>query len=126
MEKFIILADVTCDLSEEIRKELARILPTVKDPRVPSFISITAVETPGDLKECKVFVSAFEGDEKEMLKGLRSSGSYIRGALARGLRLRYTPELSFHADPSIKYGMHINAKLKELDIKHDEDEQDEE
>ncbi len=113
-------------INEEIRKELARILPTVKDPRVPSFLSVTAVETTADLKECKVFVSALEGDEKEMLKGLRSSGSYIRGALARGLRLRYTPELSFHIDPSIKYGMYINDKLAELDIKHDEDKQDEE
>lgn len=115
-------------VNEEIRKELARILPTVKDPRVPSLISITAVETTGDLKECKVFVSALMGDEKEMLRGLKSSGSYIRGALARNLKLRYTPELSFHADPSIKYGMHINEKLHELGLDgtggEDDDEQE--
>ena len=103
-------------VNEEIRKELARILPTVKDPRVPPLLSVTAVETTGDLKECKVFVSALEGDEKEMLRGLKSSGSYIRGALARSLKLRNTPELSFHADPSIKYGMHINEKLHELGL----------
>lgn len=115
-------------VNEEIRKELARILPTLKDPRVPSLISITAVETTGDLKECKVFVSALNGDEKEMLRGLKSSGSYIRGALARGLKLRYTPELSFYADPSIKYGMHINQKLHELGLdgigEENEDEQE--
>ena len=75
-------------VNEEIRKELARILPQLKDPRIPSFVSITAVETTGDLKECKVFVSALMGDEKEMLKGLKSSGSFIRGALARNLKLR--------------------------------------
>ncbi len=113
-------------VNEEIRKELARILPTVKDPRVPSLISITAVETTGDLKECKVFVSALMGDEAEMLRGLKSSGSYIRGALARNLKLRYTPELSFHADPSIKYGMHINQKLHELGLDgHGEEQEDE-
>ena len=103
-------------VNEEIRKELARILPTVKDPRVPPLLSVTAVETTGDQKESKVFVSALEGDEKEMLRGLKSSGSYIRGALARSLKLRNTPELSFHADPSIKYGMHINEKLHELGL----------
>lgn len=113
-------------VNEEIRKELARILPTVKDPRVPSLISITAVETTGDLKECKVFVSALMGDESEMLRGLKSSGSYIRGALARNLKLRYTPELSFHADPSIKYGMHINQKLHELGLDGHDEEQDDE
>jgi ribosome-binding factor A len=115
-------------VNEEIRKELARILPTLKDPRVPSLISITAVETTGDLKECKVFVSALNGDEKEMLRGLKSSGSFIRGALARGLKLRYTPERSFYADPSIKYGMHINQKLHELGLdgtgEENEDEQE--
>ncbi len=113
-------------VNEEIRKELARILPTVKDPRVPSLISITAVETTGDLKECKVFVSALIGDEAEMLRGLKSSGGYIRGALARNLKLRYTPELSFYADPSIKYGMHINEKLHELGLDGTGEEQDDE
>ena len=113
-------------VNEEIRKELARILPTVKDPRVPSLISITAVETTGDLKECKVFVSALMGDEAEMLRGLKSSGSYIRGALARNLKLRYTPELSFHADPSIKYGMHINQKLHELGLDGTGEDQEDE
>ena len=113
-------------VNEEIRKELARILPTVKDPRVPSLLSITAVETTGDLKECKVFVSALMGDEAEMLRGLKSSGNYIRGALARNLKLRYTPELSFHADPSIKYGMHINQKLHELGLDGTGEEQEDE
>lgn len=103
-------------VNEEIRKELARILPTVKDPRVPDFLSVTAVETTGDLKECKVYVSALMGDEAEMLRGLKSSGNYIRGALARNLKLRNTPELTFHADQSIKYGMHINEKLHELGL----------
>ena len=113
-------------VNEEIRKELARILPTVKDPRVPDFLSVTAVETTGDLKECKVFVSALIGDEKEMLKGLKSSGSFIRGALARNLKLRYTPELTFHADASIKYGMHINQKLHELGLDGSGEQEDEE
>ncbi len=114
-------------INEEIRKELARILPNVKDPRVPSLLSITAVETTGDLKECKVFVSALtEVDEKELLRGLKSSGSYIRGALSRGLKLRYTPELTFHLDPSIKYGMHINQKLHELGLDGSGEDENEE
>lgn len=107
-------------VNEEIRRELARILPTVKDPRVPALVSVTAVETTGDLKECKVFVSALAGDEQEMLKGLRSSGHYIRGALSRNLRLRYTPELHFYVDSSIKYGLHINEKLHELGLESEE------
>ena len=112
-------------VNEEIRKELARILPQLKDPRIPSLVSITAVETTGDLKECKVYVSALIGDEKEMLKGLKSSGSFIRGALARNLKLRYTPELVFEIDHSIEHGAHINQIISSLDIREETDDDEE-
>ena len=104
-------------INEEIKKELSALLPTVKDPRVPSFLSVTAVETTGDLKQAKVYVSAFEGDEKDILKGLKSSAGYLRGALARSLRLRSTPELLFMMDGSIKEGMKINRILSDIERK---------
>ena len=41
-------------INEEIQRELAALLPTVKDPRVSGMISVTAVETTPDLKYAKV------------------------------------------------------------------------
>lgn len=101
-------------VNEEIRKELAALLPTVKDPRVPEFISVTEVRTTPDLKQAKVFVSAITGEEKEILKGLKSSGGYLRGALAKRMKLRYTPELLFEMDTSIKEGLKINQILTDI------------
>ena len=101
-------------VNEEIRKELAALLPTVKDPRVPALLSVTAVETAPDLKQAKVFVSAIDGAEQDILKGLKSSAGYLRGALAKRLKLRNTPELFFVMDSSIKEGLKINQILADI------------
>ena len=108
-------------VNEEIRKELAKLLPAVKDPRVPSFISVTEVQTAPDLKTAKVFVSVMTGEEKEVLKGLKSSAGYLRGALAKSLKLRYTPELTFVMDGSIKEGLKINQILADIAAKEEKE-----
>ena len=47
------------------------------------------------------------------------------GLLGNSMNLRYTPELVFEIDHSIEYGAHISQMISELDIKHDEDEDNE-
>ena len=41
------------------------------------------------------------------------------------MKLRYTPELVFEIDHSIEYGAHISQVISSLDIKHDEEENNE-
>ena len=52
---------------------------------------------------------------KEVVKGLRSAGGYLRRELGRSLQLRYTPELTFVADDSIAEGAHILELIEKLD-----------
>ena len=95
-------------INEEMFKEAAKIMQTVKDPRVSeAFVSVTGVEVTPDLKYAKIYYSALRGDKKAVQKGLESSAGYIRTQLARTLNLRITPELSFHEDTSIAYGAKI-------------------
>ena len=48
-------------INEEIQRELADLLRTLKDPRVQAtMISVTRVETTPDLRYAKVFVSFLE------------------------------------------------------------------
>lgn len=104
-------------LNEEISKELASILRTVKDPRITdSFVSITRVDCTPDLKYCKIYFSKMgtKHDDKDVKKGLESASGYIRRGLATGLNLRATPELKFIVDDSIKNGAHINELLKQV------------
>ena len=92
-------------INEDIQRELADLLRTVKDPRVQGLISITRVDTTTDLRYCRVYVSALDqSDIKEVVKGLKSAAGYLRRELGRALTLRYTPELQFMADDSIERG----------------------
>ena len=103
-------------INEEIQRELASLLRTVKDPRVHGLVTITNVDTTSDLRYAKVYVSVLDkSDVKEVVKGLRSAGGYLRRELGRSLQLRYTPELTFVADDSIAEGAHILELIEKLD-----------
>jgi len=81
---------------------------------VISFVSITEVRTTPDLKSARVYFSVLSGDDNEALKGLQSSASFARMLLSKAMKIRYTPELVFTIDESIKYGMFIEQKLSEI------------
>ena len=93
-----------------IRQEISRLLQRqVKDPRLGNFIAVTEVSTSADLKYAKVFVSSIdpEGEKQETLNALASASGFFRRELARRLKLRYTPVLSFQWDDSIERGDHL-------------------
>ena len=98
--------------------DIQRVL--VKDPRVQQgMISVTRVETTGDLRYSKVWLSVLGMEnEKEFKKGLRSASGWLRHELGTVLDLRYTPELVFEIDHSIEEGAHISALIEQL---HDKD-----
>ena len=110
--------------NDDIQRVLAAHLREIKDPRVQQgMISVTRVETTGDLRYAKVWLSVLGlQDEKEFKKGLRSASGWLRRELASSLRLRYTPELVFELDKSIEYGAHISQVIQSLDIRQDGDE----
>ena len=114
-------------INDDIQRVLAAKLRDVKDPRVQQgMISVTRVETTGDLRYCKVWLSVLGlENEKEFRRGLKSASGWLRRELGAVLDLRYTPELVFEVDHSIEYGAHISQMINSLEIRHDGDEQDE-
>lgn len=115
--------------NEDIRFALSRLLPQVKDPRVQQgeLMSITHVDTTGDLRYCKVSVSFLgEVNEKEFKKGIKSASPWLRRELGAALSLRYTPELIFELDHSIEHGAYINSLIEKLDIPKEEPQYDDE
>ncbi len=108
-------------INEDIQRELADLLRTVKDPRVQGLISITRVDTTTDLRYCRVYVSALDqSDIKEVVKGLKSAAGYLRRELGRALTLRYTPELQFMADDSIERGVRMVSMIDRI-LEEDEE-----
>ena len=101
----------------EIQRELASLIPNVKDPRVSGLISVTAVDTTPDLRYAKIYISVLDkSDCAQVLKGLKSASGYLRRELGRALQLRYTPELTFVRDDSIDQGAHILDMLRNPNV----------
>ena len=110
-------------INEDIQRELSALLRDIKDPRInQGMISITAVDTTGDLSQAKVYLSVYDlKSKKDFLKGLKSASGHLRYELGRALSLRHTPQLHFELDESIERGANITSILNELDIPPEEE-----
>ena len=104
-------------VNQLIRQEISELLQReVKDPRLESFVAVTEVSTSPDLRHAKVFVS-FIGSEEERqktLSGLGAATNFLRNQMAKHLRLRRIPELSFQWDDSIERGTHLLQLIDEV------------
>jgi len=90
-----------------IRQEISEVLRCqVKDPRLDTFITVTAVDTSSDLRHAKIFVSRLggEAEKEETLGALTSAAGFFRRELASRLKLRRIPELNFQWDDSLERG----------------------
>ena len=115
-------------INDDIQLALSSLLRSVKDPRVQQgMISVTRVETTGDLRYAKVWLSVLgELNEKEFKRGLKSCGPWLRRELGASLNLRYTPELVFELDHSMEYGAKISRMIEEIEETEKHDESDSE
>jgi len=100
-----------------IRQEIGELLQRqVKDPRLGNLIAITNVSTSSDLRHAKVFVTRIGSKEKkqETLSVLAAASGFFRNELAKRLRLRHIPELSFQWDDSIERGDYLLQLIDEV------------
>lgn len=113
-------------LNEQLKREISDILRfETRDPRI-GLVTVTAVETAPDLTEARVHVR-LPGDEEERhsaLAGLRAAAVFIRGELARRLRIRRVPVLEFEVDRTLEHALHIERLLAEVAPPPQEPEED--
>ncbi len=110
-------------VAEEIRHVLAGVFQRgeIRDPDLADVpITVTEVRISPDLKRATAFVTRLgRSDIAEKLPALRRAAPFLRGFLARELRLRAAPDLSFQADTSIDYAMHVDRLLRAPDVARD-------
>ena len=100
-----------------IRREVSELIQHgLRDPRLDSFVAVTEVVTSPDLKHAKVFVSCISGKQEgqKTLGVLNSASGFLRTELAKKVRLRRIPELSFYWDDSIEHGDRILRLLDQV------------
>jgi len=110
-------------VAEEIRHVLAGVFlrGELHDPDLTDIaITVTEVRVSPDLKHATAFVTRLgRSDVGQKLPALRRAAPFLRTILAKELRLRVAPEVSFQADTSIEYAMHINDVLHTPEVARD-------
>ena len=93
------------------------------DPRL-EMLTITDVVVTSDAAHADVHYSVLGGAEAQAnaQEGLERAAGWLRRELGRRLRLRNTPHLSFHYDPSLERGEHISHILDELGLGDDRED----
>jgi ribosome-binding factor A len=102
-------------VNESVRAVVAEAVGGLKDPRI-GLVTVTGVSVSRDLREATVYVSVL-GNEKTRdatLAGLGSAHAVLQACLARELRLKRTPQLTFEYDPTVEYGVRITKLIDEV------------
>jgi ribosome-binding factor A len=98
-----------------VQEVLAEAVGELRDPRI-GFVTVTGVETSPDLRHAQVFVSVLGSEEKrqQTLAGLEAAHGVLQARIARELRLKRTPQLTFEYDPSVERGVRMSRLIDEL------------
>ena len=101
-----------------IREEIGKMIITdsLKDPRISNLISVSDVDVSRDIKYAKVYISGFESNKsvEKSVEALNHASGFIQMKLAKRLKTRNTPILSFFVDLSIKQGIDMIKKIEGL------------
>jgi ribosome-binding factor A len=112
-------------VGEELRHALAAILMRgeSRDPDLHDVsITVSEVRTSPDLKHATAFVTTLSGANMDkVLPALRRAAPWLRGQIARTVRLRFAPQLSFQADTAFDYAQKVDDLMHREEIARDLD-----
>ncbi len=112
-------------VAEQIRHVLAGLFARgeFRDPDLADAqITVTEVRIGPDLKHAIAFVTRLgRTDIDALLPALKRASPYLRGEVARSLRLKYAPDLSFQSDTALDYAMKIDRLLHQPEVARDLD-----
>jgi ribosome-binding factor A len=115
-------------VGEELRHVLARLLERgeLRDPALhDAVVTVTEVRVSPDLKSATAYVMPLGGAHApEIVSALKRSAAFIRGAVARAVKLRHAPQIGFAIDTSFDHASRIDALLHRPDVARDLDRDD--
>jgi ribosome-binding factor A len=102
-------------VNEAVREVISEAVGELKDPRL-GFVTVTGVETSADLRHATVFVSVLGSERKrqQTLAGLGAAHGVLQARVARELRMKRTPQLTFEYDPTVERGVRMSRLIDEL------------
>lgn len=97
------------------KQVLGEAIHDLKDPRI-GFATVTSVRVTPDLQHARVMVSVLGSPEEQedTMKGLESAKKHLRSELNRQVRMRYSPDLSFHLDHGPEEAERLETILRKI------------
>lgn len=103
-----------------LREVLADEIERLTDPRL-ELVSVTGVDTSPDLRRATVFVSMLDLDRgPDALEALSRASARLQSAVARQVRMKYTPQLYFELDRGVVQGDRISTILRDMNTDEEE------
>jgi ribosome-binding factor A len=110
-------------VGEELRHALAQLLRPggLRDPALcDANVTVTEVQISPDLRNATAFVMPLAGaNTADVLAGLRRSAPFLKGRIARAVRLRHVPNLSFALDNAFDSAERIATILHSEAVERD-------
>lgn len=110
-------------VGEEVRHALARLLRPgeLRDPALfDANVTVTEVQVSPDLRNATAFVMPLAGaNVADIIAGLRRSAPYLKGQVAKLVRLPRVPSLSFELDRAFDSADRISALLHSEAVERD-------
>ena len=103
-------------VNEQLRMEVSRImLEELKDPRV-GFVTVLRADVSADLQHAHVYVSCLgtPAQQEQTLTALTTARGFVRKLIGERIRMRYTPDITFHHDQSLDAQFRIQAAIDRL------------
>lgn len=104
-------------VNESLREVIAEELAVIDDDRL-QLVTVTGVRVDPDLRRALVWFSSLSalspGDPTEVAGVLAEYRVRLQAAVARQLRLKRTPELTFQPDPAIAVGTRVEEVIRSL------------
>jgi ribosome-binding factor A len=100
-------------VAEQVQRTISQLLlRDVRDPRLKP-LTVTHVKVSPDLTHVWVSYTLLAGDSHDPLQReiLDEAATYLRGPLARSLRLRVAPELHFAPDEELERGNRLDELI---------------
>lgn len=104
-------------VNAQVKKELGKLIRDRLSVEAHGLITVTDVEVSKDLRTAKVFYSVVGVRDQEETAGAHLNGmrQELQGELAKLVKMKYTPQLSFKPDHSTERGIKMIGILEDLE-----------
>ena len=101
-------------VNSTLREVIAQEVERLSDSRA-EMVSITSVDTAPNLRHAVVYIDVLASDQHQpALDALQRAAYRIQFAIARQVRMKYTPTLEFQIDQGVVAGARMEALLRSL------------